>query len=196
MCILKHDGCRCIFAAVFGLGASALASILAAPALPSQDNQNLPLDHVEGAKDQNPELLLRSVEVNNRPWSVISNESLYLPAHPDTASFIYGPNPLASNVPLRFRCQLDGFEQGWHERTVLMRMVIRFIDANQREIAEQVFAVMGESPGWMRRFADSPWIHRKEVFTVPADAVRFWVVISSAGPPEAVGGFAGRNLML
>jgi len=31
MCILKHGGCRCIFAALFGLGASAVASILAAP---------------------------------------------------------------------------------------------------------------------------------------------------------------------
>jgi signal transduction histidine kinase len=76
-----------------------------------------------------------------------------------------------------------------------MRMVIRFIDANQREIAEQVFAVTGESPGWTGSCSDSPWIRRQEVVTVPADAVRFWVVISSAGPPEAVGVFAVRNLV-
>ena len=145
-----------------------------------------------GAKDQKPALMLRSVEVNDRALSGISNMSLYLPAHPDTTTFVYGPNLLASNVPLRFRCQLDGYEQGWHERSVLMRMVIRFIDANQRDIAEQVFAVTGESPGWTGSFTDSPWIRRKEVITVPAEAVRFWVVISSAGPPEAVG-FCGSK---
>ena len=149
-----------------------------------------------GLLEAKPVLLLRSVEVNNHALAGISNESLFLPAHPDTTTFIYGPNSSASNPPLRFHCQLDGYEQGWHERSVLMRMIIRFIDANQREIAEQVFAVMGESPGWTGSFTDSPWIHRKEVVTVPADAVRFWVVISSAGPPEAVGVFAVRNLVL
>lgn len=74
-----------------------------------------------------------------------------------------------------------------------MRMMIRFIDANQREIAEQVFPVMGESPGWTGSFRDSQWIRRKKIVTVPADAVRFWVVIGSAGPTEAVSFFAVRN---
>jgi signal transduction histidine kinase len=151
---------------------------------------------ISGVTESSPALMLRSVEINGRSLSGISNAALYLPAHPDITSFIYGPNPLASNAPLRFRCQLDGYEQRWHERSVLMRMMIRFIDSNQREIAEQVFAVMGESPGWTGSFTDSPWIRRKESVTVPADAVRFWVVISSAGPPEAVGFFAVRNLML
>jgi hypothetical protein len=117
-------------------------------------------------------------------------------ARPATTAFTFGPNPQASNVPLRFRCQLDGYEQEWHERSAVMRMLIRFIDANQRDIAEQSFEVQGESPGWTGSFTDSPWVRRKEVITVPADAVRFWVVISSAGPPEAVGAFAIRNLVV
>jgi signal transduction histidine kinase len=192
----SSQGQGVIFAALFALGPFAVASSLAATALPSQDTRNVPLYQVGEAKDKDPELLLRSVEVNNHALSGISNESLYLPAHPDITSFIYGPNPLTADVPLRFRCQLDGYEQRWHERTVLMRMVVRFIDANQREIAEQVFEVMGESPGWTGSFTNSPWIHRKEVVAVPADAVRFWVVISSAGPPEAVGVFAIRNLVM
>src|SRR5437879_3750756 len=100
MRILKHDGCRCIFAVLFGLGASAVASILAAPALASEDNQNLSPSHVGDARDQEQVLLLRSVEVNKRTLSGLTNESLFLPAHSDTVSFIYGPNPLASNVPL------------------------------------------------------------------------------------------------
>src|SRR5436190_7594505 len=87
---------------------------------------------INGLLESEPALKLRSVQVNNREVPGISNTSLYLPAHPDTAAFTYGPNVLASNTLLRFRCQLDGYEQGWHERSVLMRMVIRFIDANQR----------------------------------------------------------------
>ena len=187
MRILKHGGCRCIS------GAFAMVLILFATDLLAQENQKPPV--FRAGDPNNQELLLRSVEVNKRTLSGISNESLYLPAHPEAVSFTFGPNTLASNAPLRFRCQLDGYEPEWHERTALMRMVIRFIDANQREVAEQVFPVTGKSPGWKGSLTDSPWIRRKEVVTVPASAVRFWVVISSAGPPEAVGAFAIRNLV-
>ena len=188
MCLLKHDGCKNFLAAVIGLGALAVAPALAAPTLQA--------NHAGDSTEQVPALRLRSVMVNNRELPGVSSGSLHLPAHPVTTAFTFGPDTLASNVPLRFRCQLDGFEPGWHERTAVMRMVIRFIDANQRDIAEQVFAAKGESPGWTGSFTDSPWIHRKEVVTVPADAVRFWVVISSAGPPEAVGVFSVRNLVV
>jgi signal transduction histidine kinase len=190
MCILKHGGGRRFWAVALGFGACALASTLAAPDLtPSPDH------HWESA-DQDPVFLIRSVMVNGRALPVLQNESLYLPAQPDTTTFTFAPNPQATNIPLRFRGQLDGYEQEWHERSALMRMLIRFIDANQRDIADQVFEVQGESPGWTGSFTDSPWVRRKEVITVPAGADRFWVVISSAGPPEAVGAFAIRNLMV
>ena len=195
MCILKHNGGKIFLAAVIGLGSLAVTSALAVPAS-VQDNPNLPANPLVDSTEQKPALVLRSVEVNGRALSGISNESLHLPAHPDTTSFNYVPNPQAANRPLRFRCQLDGYEREWHERTQEMRMLIRFIDANQRDIAEQVFAVRGESPGWNGSFADSPWVHRQVVATVPAGAVRFWVVITSAGPPEAVGFFAVRNLVV
>ena len=138
--------------------------------------------------------LIRSVLVNNRAVSAASNGTVNLPALPDNVTLTYAPNPQAANIPLRFRCQLDGYEQEWHERTALMRMMIRFIDANQRDVGEQVFEVRGQSPGWTGSFTDSPWVRRMEVITVPAEAERFWVVISSAGPPEAVGAFAIRRL--
>jgi signal transduction histidine kinase len=140
--------------------------------------------------------MIRSVTVNGRALSEFPGEPLNLSASPDNAIFTYGPNPAAANLPLRFRCQLDGYEQGWHERSSLMRLLIRFIDANQRDISDQVFEVRGESPGWVGSFTGSPWIRRREVLTVPANADRFWVVMSSAGPPEAVGAFAIRNLVV
>ncbi len=193
MRLLKHSGSNFYLAAVVGLGTA--ASTLAVLAT-FQDKQNLPANHGADSTVQVPALTLRLVEVNGRALSGVSNESLNLPAHPDITSFTFAPNAKAANRPLRFRCQLDGYEQGWHERSAVMRLVIRFIDANQRDVGEHVFAAKGESAGWTGSFTDSPWIRRKEVVTVPADAVRFWVVISSAGPPEAVGVFAVRNLMV
>ena len=193
MRLLKHSGSNFYLAAVVGLGTA--ASTLAVLAT-FQDKQNLPANHVADFTVQIPALTLRLVEVNGRALSGVSNESLNLPAHPDITSFTFAPNAQAANRPLRFRCQLDGYEQGWHERSAVMRLVIRFIDANQRDVGEHVFAAKGESAGWTGSFKDSPWIRRREVVTVPADAVRFWVVISSAGPPEAVGVFAVRNLMV
>jgi signal transduction histidine kinase len=196
MCNLNHNGGTVFWAAICGLGIFAVGATLAAPALPSQGSQNLPSDQLWHATDEDPLFLIRSVAVNGRAWTAPPNESLRLPARPTTTTITFGPNPQAANIPLRFRCQLDGFEQEWHERTALMRILIRFIDANQRDIADQVFEVRGESPGWTGSFTDSPWVRRKEVITVPVGADRFWVVMSSAGPPEAVGAFAIRNLVV
>lgn len=197
MCNLKHNGGNGLFAAVLRrVGAFTVAFTLAAPVAIAQDKRDFSPGQGAVSKEQIPPLTLRSVMVNNQELSGISNESVNLPAHPGTVTFTYGPNLLASNAPLRFRCQLDGYEQSWHESTVWMRMVIRFIDANQRDIAEKSFEGRGESPGWTGSFKDSSWVRRKEVVTVPADAVRFWVVISSAGPPDAVGVFAVRKLVV
>jgi signal transduction histidine kinase len=196
MCHIEHYGGRHFLKTEFSLAAIAMALMLAAPALPAQENQNPSTNQPGESKGLEHAFVLRSVQINGRALSGISNESLHLPAQPATTTFTYAPSSLASNVPLRFRCQLDGYEQEWHERTTLMRMLIRFIDANQRDIADQVFEVRGESPGWTGSLTDSPWARRKEVITVPAEADRFWVVISSAGPPEAVGAFAIRNLVV
>lgn len=196
MWILKHEGCKRSFAAVAAASACALGGCFAGDGLAAQSTPAAQLDQASDFRDQAPTLALRSVEVNNRAVSVISNRSVELPAHPTVTTFIFGPRVPGANGPIRFRCQLDGYEQAWHERSVVMRMVVRFIDASQRDIAEQVFAVSGETPGWTGRFTDSPWVRRKELITVPAGAVRFWAVISSAGPPEAVGVFAIRRLVV
>lgn len=144
---------------------------------------------------QRSALRLRSVSVNGKGLPIGAGESVSVPSHPGTMAFSYGPDPLASNAPIRFQCQLDGWEEQWHERSLAMRMVVRFINSDQSDIAEKEFTVTGESPGWTGAFADSGWIHRKETVKVPDGATHFWIVISSAGPPEAVGVFAVRNLV-
>jgi signal transduction histidine kinase len=195
MRILKHGGGNVFLAAACGLGILAAGFTLAMRPLPSQGSQNFLPDHGLST-DQDPLFMIRSVTVNGRSLSVPETEPLHLPAHPGTTTFIFGPNLSATNLPLRFRCQLDGYEQEWHERSAVMRMVIRFLDKNQSHIGEQSFTVQRSSPGWTGSFTDSPWVPRKEVLTVPANAVGFWMVISSAGPPEAVGAFAVRNLVV
>jgi len=193
---LKHAGGKSYFATICCLGVFVLVSTLVAPAVIAQGSQNFSSNQPANPKPQKLALILNSVLVNGRALTDFSNESLRLPANPGTVSFSCGPNPRASNAPLRFRCQLDGFEQAWHERSDVMRLLIRFIDVNQRDIGEQVFTVSGESPGWTGSFKDSPWVARKEVVIVPPGAVHFWMVISSAGPPEAVGFFAVRKLVV
>lgn len=195
MWILKPSGCNNLLA-VAGVGVLLVASTLCTRALPSQGSPVSSTNSVWDSTDQDPLFSIRSVTVNGRALSVSPTEALNLPAHSDTVVFTYGPNPQATNIPLRFRCQLDGYDQEWHERSALMRLLIRFIDASQRDIADQVFEVRGESPGWTGSFTNSPWVRRKEIITVPAGAVGFWVVITSAGPPEAVGAFAVRNLVV
>ncbi len=190
MCIFTHSGSRRFWAALLGLGTFAAASTPAAPDLPTLPN------HISETTGQDPLFRIRSVTVNNLALSAISNELVNFPPHPDNVTFTYAPNPQVANPPLRFRCQLDGYESEWHERSALMRMMIHFSDAGQRDIAEQVFEVRGESPGWNGSFTNSPWVRRKEVVNIPANVERFWVVISSAGPPEAVGAFAIRNLVV
>lgn len=107
MCLLKQSGCKLFLAALVGIGG--FVPLLAASASPSNPAGDAP--------EPVAELILRSVEVNGRALSGVSNESLNLPAQPDTTTFTFAPNPQASNRPVRFRGQLDGFEPGWHERT-------------------------------------------------------------------------------
>jgi len=192
----KHNGGPSLFAAVIGVAAFAVTQTLPASAAIDSSNRDFLPDHIEDSKRRNPALELRSVKINNQELLKIPRESVVLPARPGAVTFTFGPNTQASNVLVRFRCQLDGYEQEWHERPLAMRLVIRFIDANQMDIDEKAFTVSGESAGWKGSFNDSPWMHRKAVLTVPAGAVHFWVVITSAGPPEAVGVFAVRNLIV
>ena len=97
MCNLKHDGGRRFLALVLGLVAFAAASTPAAPELSPLPNQ------VSEPTNQDPLFMMRSVTVNNRALSGISNDTLNLPPHPDNVIFTYEPNPQAANIPIRFR---------------------------------------------------------------------------------------------
>ena len=90
----------------------------------------------------------------------------------------------------RFRYKLEGRDDGWRERTEQMRLVFFFYDEKGDWVADAAFLVSGESPGWTGSAGTAPLMARSEVIRVPERAVRFSVILTSAGPPEAVGTLA------
>ncbi len=141
-------------------------------------------------------LLFDYVSIDGKRHTVSANGIMALPAHNSGVSFHYRSDPAVSNAPIRFRCQLDGYETDWHERTEQMRLLIRFTDAKMEQISETAFPVVGQSAGWTGSIGKSSFIQRKETLTVPTGAVYYWVVITSAGPPVAVGVYALKNLVV
>jgi len=139
---------------------------------------------------------MRGVAVNGKQVALDPGDSLVLPSQVDALEMVFGPDLLASNPPVRLRWQLDGFQQGWQDtKSVAMRMIVRFFDEDKELLNEKSFAVSGQTPGWTGRFRDSTFVDRKETVIVPDGATQFWIVLSSAGPPEAIGAFVVRDLV-
>jgi signal transduction histidine kinase len=141
-------------------------------------------------------LVFRYAAINGKRFSLPADGILKLPAHNNNVGFHFGPAASGTNIPIRFRCQLDGYETDWHEQIQPMRFLIRFTDAKMEQISETAYEVQGQSAGWTGNFGDASFIRRKETLTVPAGAAFYWVVITSAGPPEAVGVYALKNLVV
>jgi signal transduction histidine kinase len=140
---------------------------------------------------------MRAVRVNGTQVAGDAGGALLLPSRVDTLEFVFAPNPRAANAPVRLGWQLDGVESGWQEQQlVTMRMIVRFFNEAKEFLEEKSFSVHGQSPGWTGSFSDSPFVDRSEAVTIPAEASRLWVVLSSAGPPEAVGAYVVRELTI
>ena len=72
--------------------------------------------------------------------------------------------------------------------------MIRFEDKDLNQLVLKQCPVSGQSTNWTGRFSDSSSISRRETVTAPANATHFWVVVSSSGPPNAVGVYGVKNL--
>lgn len=102
----------------------------------------------------------------------------------------FGPDARGKGSSVRrFRYKLEGEgrDDGWCEWSPVMRLVVVFFDAQNDWLAETPFLVTGESPGWSGDLNTSPLLARREIVTVPERAALFSVMLSSAGPPAAVG---------
>lgn len=124
------------------------------------------------------------------------DKELNLGPFPAETVFYFGPTEKPEHTPLRTRCQLEGFEERWHEGGGEMYLIVRFYNESGDNIDQVKYTVRGTSPGWTGSFSTSPLTHRREAITVPTNSARVMVVLSSAGPPATIGVYVIQGLTI
>ena len=150
------------------------------------------------AFDQTTNVLqIQSVSANDKLISVTGlMEEVRLASHPKNVSFIFGSGANSSRLFMRLRYQLEGYDTNWNADAGQMRVAIAFCDETKRKIREDSFKVGGDSLGWNGTLEKSTLIHRQETAVVPPGASRLWLSISSAGPPQSVGLYVVKDLIV
>jgi len=141
-------------------------------------------------------LEIRSVTANNQPKPLTANGGVNLGANAENVSFAFGARTNAKETPIRIRYKLEGYDKDWRDGLGEMVFAIRFYNAAGDQIIQKNFAATGDSPGWKGTLGASSLTHRRETIEVPAQASRLWVVITSAGPPSAVGIYVVGNFII
>jgi signal transduction histidine kinase len=141
-------------------------------------------------------LTIRSVEVNNQPVRFNPGKEVNLGPSPRHVVFLFGTAPNAPRAPLRVRCKLDGFDTVWHEGGGEMNLIIRYLNEAGDRLEDRSFTVQRESPGWSGTLETSTLTHRRETLTVPPNASRLMLVISSAGPASTTGIYVVDDLII
>jgi signal transduction histidine kinase len=156
----------------------------------------LPLTPLPAAGAATNQLVINSIEVDNRVVSAPHTGRLNLGVTPKSVSFRFGAETPDGPAPLRIRGKLEGFESDWHNGGGYMCLAVRFFNQAGDQIEQKEFRVAGDSAGWTGSFKTAPLSHRRETLVVPPEAVGAWVVISSAGPPSTVGVYVIANLVM
>ena len=139
---------------------------------------------------------IQSVTADTKPIALQPDTRLTLPAEPKQVVFAFGPGTNLATAPLRIRYKLDGHDETWREPAGEMRLLIRFFGGDGDQVGENVFSATGHSEGWTGRLEGSRFLRHRASVTVPERATAFWVVLSSAGPPNSVGVFWLTNLVV
>lgn len=148
-----------------------------------------------GAETTNS-LEIHYINVNGKPLSIRGRDSVNLGSHPENVVFGFGAATNGGKTPLRLRFMLDGYDSVWHEMGSEMSLTVRFYNNTGDQIGQNVYRVNGESTGWTGSLKNSQQAHRRETLVVPPQATRLLVVISSAGPPDAIGIYVVANLLV
>jgi signal transduction histidine kinase len=148
------------------------------------------------AEDVTNSLEIQAIRVNDKSLPFRGRESVNLGAFPENVVFGFWANTNVRKQPLRVRYTLEGYESVWHEASSEMDFTVRFFNNSGDQISNKIYSVNGESSGWNGLLKSSPLRHRRETLVVPPGAARLLIVISSAGPPEAVGIYVVANLMV
>jgi signal transduction histidine kinase len=148
------------------------------------------------AAEANDDVLqINSLTVDGRKKPLPHGKTVSLGPSPAEISFGFGPGS-NSKPPFRIRYRLEGYENNWNVGGAWMYLAIRFYDESGDQISQTMFRVAGDSAGWNGSLKNSTLAHRREAVVVPPQASRVWIVISSAGPPDAVGIYVVANLVL
>ncbi len=139
---------------------------------------------------------IKSVVVNGKDLPLREGRRLNLSSSAKGPTFYFGPAHGNAHPPLRLRCRLEGYENTWHEGDGFMFLAVRFFNAAGDQIDQKNFQISGESAGWDGTLKTAALTHRRETLVVPPNAARASVVISSAGPPAAVGIYVVANLAM
>jgi signal transduction histidine kinase len=136
---------------------------------------------------------INSLTVDGKQKPLNHGKSVSLGSSPQEIAFGFEPG---TNAPFRIRYRLEGYENNWNVGGHWMYLAIRFYNESEDQISQSMFKVAGDSAGWNGSFKNPTLAHRRETVVVPPQASRVWIVISSAGPPDAVGIYVVANLVL
>lgn len=142
-------------------------------------------------------LEIQSVFVDGKEVPISSGGKVNVGFFPKNVSLNFGPSTNTRSAPIRLRYRLDNFDGRWQQVGGEMNLTVRFYnDAGDQINPQSIFTVSGDSPGWSGSLKTSLLTHRRETVTVPPQASRIWVVISSAGGPATVGIYVVDDLVL
>ncbi len=141
-------------------------------------------------------LAINSLTVDGRPLRVSGDDAIRL--KPSSENIIFGFSAGTNSDPdaIRLRYRLEGYDSTWHEGFGEMFFLVRFFDAAGDQIAQELYKVHGESPGWNGSLVNSPLTHRRETIVAPPRAARVFLAFSSGGPPQTIGIYLVANLRI
>lgn len=150
----------------------------------------------QSSGSNNSSFEIRSITANDKAVSLRRNGEVNLGSSPNNILFAFGPRANAQPAPVRIRYKLEGYDNNWRDGASDMYLTVRFYNTAGDQVGQKQFPVTGESAGWNGSLVTSSLTHRRETVVVPESATRVWVIISSAGPPSAVGVYVVANLVI
>lgn len=118
-----------------------------------------------------------------------------IPASHKSVSFRLGA-PAESLESRRMRFKLEGVDNAWRQIPSEMSLMVRFDNAAWDQVGQHTFRVVGTSDGWKGSIEKSTFTKRREVARVPSDGAFVTTIISSSGPPTALGVYVVRDLKI
>jgi signal transduction histidine kinase len=139
-------------------------------------------------------ITISSVTVRDKAVPMDSHGKASLGTSPENIVIHFEPTTNWNKAPTRLHYRLDGYDTSWREGNCEMYLTARFFDEAGDMVNQSEFKIHGESPGWSGSIKTSALTHRRESLTVPPQASRLMILISSAGPPATEGVYVVANL--